>query len=53
MNENNTYQQLWDYLRNDVLDEKTSWGKEILKKKMDEIELIALRDKEIKDVTTK
>ncbi len=29
------YQDAWNKLKNEVLDEKTGWGKEELKKRMD------------------
>jgi len=31
------YQDAWNKLKNEVLDEKTSWGKEELKKRMDAV----------------
>lgn len=31
------YRDAWKKLRNEVLDEKTGWGKEILKQRMDKL----------------
>lgn len=31
------YRDAWNKLRNEVLDEKTGWGKEVLKQRMDKL----------------
>lgn len=37
------YRELWNRLKNDILEEKTSWGKEVLKDKMEKMEIAILR----------
>jgi hypothetical protein len=37
------YKDAWNKLRDEVLNEKTSWGKEILKEKMDQVLIECLK----------